>query len=85
MSDNCHGQRWRQRTPTDGLSRARDATTLAIRVCTWLPDEEATRIAAEAMVGGSQPFHVATCWRNMISASRGGLAGRGGHDEHRGR
>jgi hypothetical protein len=31
----------RQRTPTDGLSQARDATALAVRVCTWLRDEEA--------------------------------------------
>lgn len=31
----------RQRTPTDGLSQARDAAALAVRVCTWLRDEEA--------------------------------------------
>ena len=31
----------RQRIPTDGLSQARDAAALAIRVCTWLRDEEA--------------------------------------------
>ena len=30
-----------RRTPTDDLSQARDAAALAVRVCTWLRDEEA--------------------------------------------
>ncbi len=31
----------RQRTPTDGLFQGRRAAALAVRVCTWLRDEEA--------------------------------------------
>jgi hypothetical protein len=38
VSDNRHGQQW---TSADGLSQARRAATLAVRVCTWLRDEEA--------------------------------------------
>ena len=48
----------RQRTPTDGLSQATDAAALAVRVCTWLRDEEASasdRTARHSAVPSAVP------------------------------
>jgi hypothetical protein len=46
----------RLRTPTDGLSQARDAAALAVRVCTWLRDEEAIQETYNVQAGGACLF-----------------------------
>jgi hypothetical protein len=52
----------RQRTPTDSLSQARLATALAVRVGTWLRDEEAAGSNPATPTGKQQVTrHLVAC------------------------